>query len=143
MLLEQELLAEIQQTSDVTYRVYDWDRKDDQGNERELHNDIAIDAFKFDMDDDFRVVYQKEKNASNEMVNCPFFKTSYLNLDSDIVKANTKDSFLIYMCVDGEIEVLTENTSDVISKGETILIPASIKNFKLKTNKAKLLEVYV
>ncbi len=137
------LLAEIQQTSDVTYRVYDWDRKDANGNERELHNDIAIDAFNFDMEDDFKVDYKDHKNVSNEMVRCPFFTTNYLELDSEIEKQNTNDSFLIYMCVDGEVEVTTETTSYSISKGETILIPAAIKDFKLKTSKAKLLEVYV
>ena len=76
------LLAEIQQTSDVTYRVYDWDRVDNQGNARELHNDIAIDAFKFDMKDDFRVGYSKGKNATNNMVTCPFFITNFLELDA-------------------------------------------------------------
>jgi mannose-6-phosphate isomerase len=137
------LLAEIQQTSDVTYRVYDWDRKDAQGNERELHNDIAIDAFKFDLKADFKVKYKKEKNTANNMVSCPFFTTNYLELDRELVKENTNDSFLIYMCVDGEVEVIADNTREVISKGETILIPAVVKDFKLSTNSAKLLEVYV
>lgn len=137
------LLAEIQQTSDVTYRVYDWDRVDKEGNERELHNDIAIDAFKFDLKDDFRVNYSKEKNVSNEMISCPFFTTNYLELDSEMVKENTHDSFLIYMCVDGEVAIVTENSNEVISKGETILIPATMKDFLLKTSYAKLLEVYV
>ncbi|WP_299363099.1 type I phosphomannose isomerase catalytic subunit [Winogradskyella sp.] len=137
------LLAEIQQTSNITYRVYDWDRVDAQGNSRELHNDIAIDAFKFDMDNDFRVDYEKLKNLSNTMVSCPFFTTNYLQLDSNIKKENDKDSFLIYMCVDGDVEVLTDTTNDSIAKGETILIPAAIKDFELKTKSAKLLEVYV
>ena len=57
------MLAEIQQTSDITYRVYDWDRADDEGNERELHNDLAIDAIDFDMPDDFRIDYNKDKNT--------------------------------------------------------------------------------
>ena len=137
------LLAEIQQTSDVTYRVYDWDRVDDEGNERELHNDIAIDAFKFDMEDDFRVEYEKHKNVSSKMVSCPFFTTNYLELDSEIEKINDKDSFLIYVCVDGEVKVSTNSTTETISKGETILIPAAFKNFKLTTKSAKLLEVFV
>ncbi|MDG4714430.1 type I phosphomannose isomerase catalytic subunit [Winogradskyella marincola] len=137
------LLAEIQQTSDVTYRVYDWDRVDDEGNERELHNDIAIDAFKFDLKDDFRVDYIKEKNLSNGMVSCPFFTTNYIELDSNLEKENLHDSFLIYMCVDGEVEVVTEDTKEVISKGETILLPAAVKDFKLNSKNAKLLEVYV
>jgi mannose-6-phosphate isomerase len=137
------LLAEIQQTSDVTYRVYDWDRVDADGNERELHNDIAIDAFNFEMKDDFRVDYQKLNNASNEMVSCPFFTTNFIELDKAIEKENTHDSFVIYMCVDGEVEISTETSQDIISKGETILIPAVIKNYNLKTDYAKLLEVYI
>lgn len=137
------LLAEIQQTSDVTYRVYDWDRVDEEGNERELHNDIAIDAFKFDLKDDFRVDYSKEKNASNKMVSCPFFTTNFIELDSSIEKENIHDSFLIYMCVDGEVEVATEDTKEIISKGETVLLPATVKDFTLNSKNAKLLEVYV
>ncbi len=137
------LLAEIQQTSDVTYRVYDWDRVDEEGNERELHNDIAIDAFKFDLKDDFRINYNKEKNASNKMVSCPFFTTNFIELDSNLEKENIHDSFLIYMCVDGEVEVVTEDTKEVISKGETILLPAVVKDFTLNSKNAKLLEVYV
>ena len=137
------LLAEIQQTSDVTYRVYDWDRKDDEGNERELHNDIAIDAFDFNMKDDFRVPYESHKNTSNEMVRCPFFITNFIELDKTLKIENTQDSFMIYMCVDGDVEVLTEHTTTKISKGETLLIPAATKNYSLKANYAKLLEVYV
>lgn len=137
------MLAEIQQTSDVTYRVYDWDRVDEEGNERELHNDIAIDAFKFDLKDDYKVDYSKKKNVSNSMVVCPFFTTNYLELDTEIIKKNTYDSFIIYICVDGEVEIVTEKSNEVISKGETILIPATMKDFLLKTSYAKLLEVYV
>ena len=137
------LLAEIQQTSDVTYRVYDWDRVDDEGNERELHNDIAIDAFDFELKDDFRVNYKKLMNVSNEMVSCPFFTTNFVELDSKLEKESIYDSFMIYMCVDGEVEVSTKNTTTIICKGETILIPAAIKSYSLKTSYAKLLEVYV
>ncbi|WP_370000326.1 type I phosphomannose isomerase catalytic subunit [Winogradskyella sp.] len=137
------LLAEIQQTSDVTYRVYDWDRVDDEGNKRDLHNDIAIDAFKFDMEDDFRVDYEKQKNTSNKMVSCPFFTTNFLELDAELNKENIYDSFMVYVCVDGEVELSTGNTSNSISKGETLLVPAVIKEFSLKTKYAKLLEVYV
>jgi mannose-6-phosphate isomerase len=137
------LLAEIQQTSDVTYRVYDWDRVDTDGNERELHNDIAIDAFDFEMKDDFRVSYEKHKNTSNEMVSCPFFITNFIEMDTNLKKENTQDSFMIYMCLDGEVEVTTDNSTTIISKGETVLIPAAVKSYNLKTDYVKLLEVYV
>lgn len=137
------LLAEIQQTSDITYRVYDWDRVDDQGNERELHNDLAIDAFDFNMPDNFRVTYNKEENAPNEMVSCPYFTTNYLKVTEPINKHNTFDSFIIYMCVEGEAHVNANAMVETIKKGETILIPAAIDNFEITSKNATLLEVYV
>ncbi|WP_431134971.1 type I phosphomannose isomerase catalytic subunit [Psychroserpens mesophilus] len=137
------LLAEIQQTSDITYRVYDWDRVDDQGNERELHNDLAIEAFNFEMEDNFRVDYKTDENTSNDMVNCPYFKTSFLHVTDSILKLNTKDSFFIYMCVEGEALIETEHASEFIKQGETLLIPAAIETYKITASNAKLLEVYV
>lgn len=137
------MLAEIQQTSDITYRVYDWDRVDKNGNERELHNDIAIDAFKFDLKDDFRVKYGDYPNASNEMVSCPFFTTNFLPIQGELSRNNIYDSFIIYMCVNGEVEIITEDFRETVSKGETILIPASVKDFNLISKDANLLEVYV
>ncbi|NNE30739.1 MAG: class I mannose-6-phosphate isomerase [Winogradskyella sp.] len=137
------LLAEIQQTSDVTYRVYDWDRVDADGNERELHNHIAIDAFNFEMKNDYKVAYKTQTNSSNRLVSCPFFTTNFIEVNSTIIKDNLFDSFIIYMCVDGKVDVLTETITETINKGETILIPASLDQFKLKSDYGKLLEVYV
>ncbi|MEY8848921.1 type I phosphomannose isomerase catalytic subunit [Psychroserpens sp. XS_ASV72] len=137
------LLAEIQQTSDITYRVYDWDRVDDHGNERELHNDLAIDAFDFNMENDFRVVYKKEENTVNKMVSCPYFTTNFLHVTEPLLKLNNKDSFHIYMCVEGKALIETENASEFISKGETILLPAAVETYKISSSNAKLLEVYV
>lgn len=137
------LLAEIQQTSDITYRVYDWDRKDAQGNERELHNDLALDAIDFDMENDFKVHYSKSKNHSNEIVNCPYFKTNYLHLSESIKKENKQDSFIIYICVEGNANIITENYTEIIKKGETVLLPAAITSFEITAENAKLLEVYV
>ncbi|MFB9055329.1 type I phosphomannose isomerase catalytic subunit [Mariniflexile ostreae] len=137
------MVAEIQQTSDITYRVYDWDRVDDNGNERELHNDLAIDAFDFDMPDNFRVNYSKTANESNEMVSCPYFTTHYIELDKTLQKENHQDSFFIYICVDGEATIKIDDTSELIKKGETVLIPAAAKQFEISATYAKLLEVYV
>lgn len=137
------MLAEIQQTSDVTYRVYDWDRVDDDGNARELHNDIAIDAFKFELQDDFRITYSKEANQPNEMVNCPYFTTNFLKLDTDMEVTNDFDSFIIYMCVDGQASISIDTKMETISKGETLLIPASAKNHKVATDFAKMLQIYI
>ena len=137
------MVAEIQQTSDITYRVYDWDRVDDSGNERELHNDLAIDAFDFDMPDNFRVNYSKIANQSNNMVSCPYFTTNYLEVNTIIPKENTFDSFIIYICVEGEAQISTGTFSEILKQGETILLPAAIKNYKLEATDSKLLEVYV
>lgn len=137
------LLAEIQQTSDITYRVYDWDRVDAKGNSRELHNDLAIDAIDFDMPDNYKVTYCKKDNVSNKMVKCPYFTTNYLEVTKGIKKENTHDSFIIYICVDGEATIETNNYSETILKGETVLLPAAIKKYSINSNKAKLLEVYV
>ena len=137
------MLAEIQQTSDITYRVYDWDRVDDQGNERELHNDLAIDAIGFDMPDNFRVSYTKDKNRSNQMVSCSYFTTSYLELNSKLEKVNDKDSFTIYICVEGSATITTKTGKETINKGETMLLPAAITNYTIQSKNAKLLEVFV
>lgn len=137
------LLAEIQQTSDITYRVYDWERKDDHGNERELHNDLALEAIGFDMADDFRIKYKKDENHSNTMVKCPYFTTNYLKITQTVQKNNSYDSFVIYMCVEGEASIEASGHVETLNKGETILIPAGITSYQIDSKNATLLEVYV
>ncbi len=137
------LLAEIQQTSDVTYRVHDWNRVDAQGNERELHNDLAIEAINFDMQDNFRIQYSKQKNNYNTMLSCPYFTTNYIDLDTTLTKINTHDSFLIYICVEGQASITSPSKIVTIVKGETVLVPAILKSFTISAKNAKLLEVYV
>ena len=137
------LLAEIQQTSDITYRVYDWDRVDADGNERELHNDIALEAFDFDMPDNFRVQYAPKSNVSTELVSCPYFTTNVLEVTQTISKQNTQDSFVIYMCVEGKANLEVDGIVTEFSMGETVLIPACIETFSMSSNHAKLLEVYI
>lgn len=137
------MLAEIQQTSDITYRVYDWGRVDNQGNSRELHNDLAIDAIDFNMDDDFRVNYKTIKNKSNKMINCPYFTTHFIHITSTVKKVNTFDSFIIYICIEGEAKIVTDDFEETILKGETLMLPAVLKKYKIISNNAKFLEVYV
>ncbi len=137
------MVAEIQQTSDITYRVYDWDRVDAEGNERELHNDLAIDAINFNMPDNFRVNYNKTQNTANPMVSCPYFTTNYIEVTQPLEKSNTKDSFFIYMCVEGSATITVNNSTETLNKGETILLPAAIKTYNIDAKKATLLEVYV
>jgi len=138
------VVAEIQQTSDVTYRIYDWDRVDSEGNSRELHTDLAIDAIDFNMPDNYKVSYNKQPNESNMMVSCDYFKTNYIPIKGTFNKVNKHDSFIIYICVDGKAEIQSEGIiTETIKKGETVLIPASISSFKILAENAKLLEVYV
>jgi len=137
------MVAEIQQTSDITYRVYDWDRVDAEGNSRELHTELAIDAIDFEMPDDFKVAYNTQINRSNEMVHCNYFTTNYLPVKGTIRKENTKDSFIIYICVEGHVQIEVNGTIESIGKGETVLMPAALKNYTITSENAILLEVYV
>ena len=138
------LLAEIQQTSDVTYRVFDFNRKDKNGNLRELHTDLALDAIDYRKKDDFKVSYSKEKNTSNVMVDCPYFKTNALILDSSYQQdLALRDSFTILMCVKGNAMVQNEFGTVDVKKGETVLIPAISKQLTITTDNVHLLEVTI
>jgi len=124
--------------------VYDWDRVDDNGNSRELHNDMAIDAINFNLKNDFRIEYTKQNNDANQLVTCPHFTTNYLPIKrGTITKYNTFDSFIIYICVEGEAAIQANGFTVTINKGETLLLPAAIKTFQISAKSAQLLEVYI
>ena len=138
------LLAEIQQTSDVTYRVFDFNRKDKNGNKRELHTELALDAIDYAKKDDFKVDYPQLENKVNAMVECTYFKTNFLNLNETLKQdVSHRDSFTIYMCVDGSVSVANEYGSAIIKKGETVLVAAKSDEIVLNTKGAKLLEVTI
>lgn len=138
------LLAEIQQTSDVTYRVFDYNRKDEQGNLRQLHTDLALAAIDYERKDDFKIAYNKEANTRNLMVNSAYFTTKYLPLDNTItLDLSLNDSFTIYMCVKGSVKISNENGEVDILRGETALVPAISKKVELITNGAELLEITI
>lgn len=138
------MLAEIQQTSDVTYRVFDFNRKDKEGNLRELHTELALDALDYEKKDDFKVAYTKEVNKVSTMVDCPYFKTNFIELSQNI-ELNTadRDSFTIYMCVGGNAVIKTAEGEVTINRGETALLPASTQKIELQSTGAKLLEVTI
>lgn len=139
------LLAEIQQTSDVTYRIYDYNRVDSvSGKERELHTELAMDAIDYNYHSNFKTNYTFETNKTNKLVHSAYFKTNILKINGTIEKDYTKlDSFVIYMCVDGELEINFESEIYQLCKGETLLLPASINAIILKAKDAELLEVYL
>jgi mannose-6-phosphate isomerase len=138
------MLAEIQQTSDITYRVFDFNRRDKEGNLRELHTEMALDAMDYQKKDDFKVQYQQSENQANELVHCPYFKTDYHRLTESLEwNFESADSFRIYMCVGGEATLEAPEGSVHIKKGETALIPAELKSLKVKTESSSLLEVTI
>jgi len=137
------MVAEIQQTSDITYRVYDWERVDANGNSRELHTELAIDAIDFNMDKDFKATYDRHINTTNNIVSCQYFTTNYVSVVGRYHKNNKHDSFLIYMCMEGTAQIGFYDKTETIKKGETILIPAGLKSFEIIAENATLLEVYV
>ena len=135
------VVAEIQQTSDITYRLYDFDRVDAEGNLRELHIDLALDAINYDKVETHKA-YAKETNKSNEMVNCPYFTTNYLPLDGTIKVSKTSESFTVYMCTEGTFQLECDKVICCYKKGDTVLIPAALNNYTL-FGKAALLEIYI
>ncbi len=138
------LLAEIQQTSDITYRIYDWDRKDALGNQRELHTEQALDTIDFEKKDDFKLKYMKAENESSRIAQCKYFTTNYLSVKGKVEKENRSlNSFIIYMCVDGQGEIEINGNTETIAQGQTILIPSITKKINISSIGVELLEIYL
>ncbi|RLK00300.1 type I phosphomannose isomerase catalytic subunit [Tenacibaculum discolor] len=139
------LIAEIQQTSDITYRIYDWDRKDIDGNYRELHTEKALKTIDFSAKNTYKTTYSKQENVASQVVTCPYFTTNILPVKGKKeVDLSRKDSFIIYMCVEGEVTFFYNNQQEIIRKGETILVPACIDKVEiLSEGSSELLETYI
>ena len=129
------LLAEIQQTSDITYRIYDFDRKDAEGNTRELHVDQALDAIDYQYYDDYKTRYQSRVNESVELVRCPYFSTFRLEAHKTVFRDYSHlDSFVILVCVGGEAQGWVEGMGRPFQMklGDVYLIPAVLPGFRLQ-----------
>jgi mannose-6-phosphate isomerase len=139
------LLAEIQQTSDVTYRIYDWDRVDEHGNQRELHTDLALEAIDFRRYSSYRSNFRTQVNKAVNVVDCPYFTTNMLHFNKSFEKDYTlTDSFVIYICVHGSAEIQYDQEKISFTRGETMLIPAGMEKITLLPKPAcEILEVYV
>ena len=140
------LLAEIQQTSDTTYRIYDWNRLDKHGKGRELHLKEAMEAIDFELYDQYKTSYSKKLNETNEIINTPFFTTNLLELDKGVEKNYEElDSFVILLAAEGKFRYSDPNgNSGELKTGESLLIPAIQKNIAIHPiGKCKILEVYI
>lgn len=137
-------LAEIQQTSDVTYRIYDFRRKDKNGNYRELHTDLAAECINYEVLNDYRTVYTSQKNQGVSLVHCPYFHTAVYDLDEPMTLDYSElDSFVILIGVKGEGTIVdNEGNETSLRAGETILIPATTNELKVNGT-VKFLETYV
>ena len=135
------VIAEIQQTSDITYRIYDFNRVDANGNARELHADLALDAINYNVVE-AQKHYSKVVNTSNEVVNCQYFTTNIIPLDGKVNFHKNNESFRVYMCVEGSFELRLKEDRYEYKTGDTVLIPAEITEFEIK-GKASVLEIYI
>ena len=138
------LLVEIQQTSDITYRIFDWERKD-KGKSRDLHVDLALDAIDYNAAGKCKIKKELTPDKTENLVSCPFFHTNILQFGSLIRKDfNIIDSFIIYICIAGEFIIHWDKGAEIVTKGETVLLPAMMTDITLEPRpEAKVLEVFI
>ena len=139
------ILVEIQQTSDITYRIFDWDRKENKGKSRDLHIDLALDAIDYNASGKCKIKKELTADKTENLVSCPYFHTNILQFGSLIRKDfNFIDSFIIYICISGQFIIHFDNGAEIVTKGETVLLPAMITNVVLEPRpQAKVLEVFI
>ena len=140
------VLAEIQQTSDMTYRIYDWDRVGKDGKPRELHIDHAVNVLDYKAHTTYKTSYKATRNIPVNLVECPYFTTRLIHLDRKLDRDySTLDSFVIFMCVDGDVSIAQNGGQKTrLVKGDTVLIPASIKDLSLDpARESRILEIFL
>ena len=139
------LIAEIQQTSDITYRIYDFDRVDANGHKRELHTEEALAAIDYKHYTDYKTKYQPEKDETVHLVSCPYFTTNVLVFDKSTTKDYSNlDSFVIYVCFEGEFVLKANGEEYSVKMGDCILLPKIIEKVELVTTGGfKILESYI
>ena len=137
-------LAEIQQTSDVTYRIYDFKRKDKNGNYRQLHTKEAAECINYNVESNYRTEYTPVKNQGVSLVQCPYFNTAVYDLDEPMtIDYSELDSFVILIGVKGKATITdNEGNTFTLQAGESVLVPATTETLKVDGN-IKFLETYV
>lgn len=139
------LLVEIQQTSDITYRIFDWNRKGPDGKPRELHTDLALDAIDFNAAGSNKSSVKPHLNKTENLVSCGFFTTNIIRFNEFIRKDySLLDSFVIYICTEGEFLIRWNGNSEPVKKGESVLLPAMINEVILEPfPETTLLEIFI
>ncbi|WP_075558149.1 type I phosphomannose isomerase catalytic subunit [Parabacteroides timonensis] len=139
-------IAEIQQTSNITYRIYDYDRKDANGNGRELHTELAKDAIDYTLLPDYRTHYKGHTNATVELADCKYFTTNLLDLDTMMVRDFSElDSFVVYICMSGKASIRDNKGNEIfVHQGQTVLMPADTQVVTISPAPgAKFMETYI
>ena len=140
------VLAEVQQTSDITYRIFDYNRLDKSGNPRELHTEWALDSIDFKVDKSLNNQNHKLTDSSSNIATCKHFTTNILDIKSTLGFDNTKrNNFTVLICVEGYGTINYRNKEEDLKIGETLLIPSCLKQFSLspRNGNFKVLEVYI
>ncbi|RKR85554.1 mannose-6-phosphate isomerase [Mucilaginibacter gracilis] len=139
------LLAEVQQTSDITYRIYDFDRVDDKGNKRELHTEEALAAIDYKQYPDYKTRYTPAENEDIHLVSCPYFTTNVMDFTEGTNKDYSNlDSFVIHVCVAGAYTITHQSETYEVKMGECILLPNTVNQIEIKTTTGfKILESYI
>jgi mannose-6-phosphate isomerase len=137
-------LAEIQETSDVTYRIYDYRRRDKDGNYRQLHTREAAECIDYHVEPDYRTHYTPRRNEGVQLISCPYFTTAVYDLDEPMTLDYSElDSFVALIALSGEGTVVDdEGNSTPFAAGQTLLLPATTTEIKI-TGTLKFLETYV
>lgn len=137
-------VVEVQQTSDVTYRIYDWDRVDASGKGRELHTALAVDAIDFEADAELlHKKYDLQKGGVSKVIECPYFTMAIHDVDSSkLLDRSMLDSFIVYICLSGSATIAIEGGKEELAAGELVLVPAEACEVAIEGN-AQLMEVYI
>jgi mannose-6-phosphate isomerase len=139
------LIAEIQQASDLTYRVSDFNRKDANGQQRELHTQQAAEALDFNTYNEYKNSYEEPVNGSVELVSSPFFRTNKINFEGELVlDYSSFSSFVIYVCIEGEFSIKNSTFTFQFKKGEVVFLPACVNHVQLiSESNVTFLELYI
>lgn len=137
------VLAEIQQTSDITYRVYDYGRVQADGSLRDLHVEAAKKAIDFDLNDNFRLDYDRTLQGSQPLKHATYFNTDIIQLDTKVYQIDRDDSFTVLMVVGGTLTLSCNKNSQRLNSGQTVLLPAACPEVQLQGEGATVLEVYL
>lgn len=137
-------VVEIQQTSNITYRLHDWNRVDSEGNSRELHTALAIDAIDFSKSgDECHIKYELKKNDAVKLIDCPYFTINAIGVDGELERdIVAHDSFVLYNCTEGEIDVVMNDCVEHLTQSDVVLIPAEADSVTIKGH-GSLMETYI